>query len=270
MPFDIDRYLNRVIPNPRYERWPRFISYWVGYRLKDWKPRSLHELALDFWILLGSFAGMIVAMAVLHYGKTFVDRLVPIVIPSTGATAILVYNASDSPLAQPRNVFFGTFLSSLIGVILMKLTMTNPNNQDHLWIVGALSVGIASVAMKTTKCLHPPAGAAAIIPLVDSQVQALGWYYLPVQMVSMVLIIAVGCAVNNIQTRYPVYWWFAGSLEKPKKDVHIEQQEEKTASSAEVEVCAEIKISKSKFVLPEGLQLTDQEQLLLDQLQQKL
>jgi CBS-domain-containing membrane protein len=49
-------------------------------------------------------------------GAAFVDRLrLGLLIGSFGTTAVLVYGAVRSPLAQPRNVLGGHVLSALVG-----------------------------------------------------------------------------------------------------------------------------------------------------------
>jgi CBS-domain-containing membrane protein len=44
-----------------------------------------------------------------------------LVIASFGASAVLIFGAVKSPLAQPRNLVGGHFLSALVGVIVFKL-----------------------------------------------------------------------------------------------------------------------------------------------------
>lgn len=43
-----------------------------------------------------------------------------VVVGSFGATAVLVYAAQQSPLAQPKNVFFGHGISAIVGVTCYK------------------------------------------------------------------------------------------------------------------------------------------------------
>lgn len=119
----------------------------------------------------------------------------------------------ESPLGQPRNTFFGTLVSSFLGICITKLFMLNQNNEQYLWIAGALCVGVASIAMSVTKTVHPPGGAAALLCAIDNDVRAMGWFYLVVQIVSGLEILAVACLFNNIQRRYPLYWWTPTSLQ---------------------------------------------------------
>ena len=51
------------------------------------------------------------------------------------------------------------------------------------------------------------AGATAILAAVSPEVRAMGWYYLPVILLSSALALAVALIINNIRRRYPVYWF---------------------------------------------------------------
>lgn len=42
-------------------------------------------------------------------------------VASFGATAVLLYSSHTSPLAQPRNVLVGHFVSSVAGVTVNKV-----------------------------------------------------------------------------------------------------------------------------------------------------
>ena len=50
-------------------------------------------------------------------------------------------------------------------------------------------------------------GATALLAAVNLQVRLLGWYYLPVVLLSSTLILVVALILNNIQRRYPVFWF---------------------------------------------------------------
>jgi CBS-domain-containing membrane protein len=50
-------------------------------------------------------------------------------------------------------------------------------------------------------------GATALLAAVNTQVRDLGWYYLPVILLSSTLALAVALMLNNIQRRYPVFWF---------------------------------------------------------------
>ncbi len=72
-----------------------------------------------FWSWLGSFLG-IGAVAGLHY-HFFEGTDLIMIIGSFGASAVLIYGAIKSPLAQPRNLLGGHIISALIGVTMVKV-----------------------------------------------------------------------------------------------------------------------------------------------------
>lgn len=47
-----------------------------------------------------------------------------------------------------------------------------------------------------------------MIAAVDDSVLAIGWYYIPVVLLSSSLALGVALLVNNIQRRYPVFWFY--------------------------------------------------------------
>ena len=94
-----------------------------------------------------------------------------------GASAVLVYGAIESPLAQPRALIGGHLIASLIGVCITKLFALLPEQKfDELrWLAGSLSTATAIVVMQITETTHPPAGASALLAAVSPEVTELGW-----------------------------------------------------------------------------------------------
>ena len=94
------------------------------------------------------------------------------IIGSFGASAVLIYGAIKSPLAQPRNLLGGHVISALVGVTAFKLLT------PHLWLAAALAVSLSIAVMHATKTLHPP-GAHRPDPAVISgaKVHNLGYLY---------------------------------------------------------------------------------------------
>lgn len=135
----------------------------------------------------------------------FEPRDQTLLIGSFGASAVLVYAAIKSPLAQPRNLLGGHVIAGLIGVACYRMF------GDTLWIAGALASSIAIVAMLLTKTLHPPAGATALIAVIGGEkIHSLGYLYafIPAGLGALVLLI-IALLVNNLSRgrRYPEYWF---------------------------------------------------------------
>ncbi|KXG48547.1 uncharacterized protein PGRI_024170 [Penicillium griseofulvum] len=165
-------------------RLPRSISHWLGYRETAPKPPS--KYLVHFWSFIAAFCGLCV-----------------------GASAVLVYGAIEAPLAQPRALIGGHFLSALVGICITKLFSLMPDEERFnslRWLAASLSSAVAIVVMQITETTHPPAGATALLPAVDEAVWELSWYYLPVVLLSSAMLLAVALIVYNIQRRYPVFW----------------------------------------------------------------
>ena len=79
--------------------------------------------------------------------------------------------------------------------------------QSLRWLAGTLSTSLAIVFMQMSATTHPPAGATALLAAVNDDVMDIGWYYLPVILLSSTLVLAVALLVNNIQRKYPIYWF---------------------------------------------------------------
>jgi CBS-domain-containing membrane protein len=125
-------------------------------------------------------------------------------IGSFGASAVLVYAAIKSPLAQPRNLIGGHVISGLVGVASYQLL------GGTVWIAAALAVSIAIVAMLATKTLHPPGGATALIAVIGgAKIHDLGFLYAFVPAgAGAVILLIVAILVNNLSKnrKYPEYW----------------------------------------------------------------
>ncbi len=85
------------------------------------------------WSWIGAFLS---AVSYINYniiGKTdFV-----MVIGSFGASAVLIYGAVRSPLAQPRNFVGGHIISAIIGVTCYKMF------SSEMWLASSLAVATA-------------------------------------------------------------------------------------------------------------------------------
>ena len=161
------------------------------------------SLAEVFWSWLGSFLG-IAAVALIHYRLVDHNGLL-MLIGSFGASAVLLYGAVRSPLAQPRNLLGGHILSACVGVTAHLWIGTEP------WLASAVAVSVAIAAMHLTKTLHPPGGATALIAVIGGEsIHSLGYLYvlMPVALGAIVMLL-VALVVNNIpKTRkYPEFWF---------------------------------------------------------------
>jgi CBS-domain-containing membrane protein len=156
--------------------------------------------------LIWSWIGSAIGIGICGYcsSQYFEPRETTLLIGSFGASAVLVYAATKSPLAQPRNLIGGHIISGLVGVACYQLF------GENMWIAAALSVSLAIVAMLATKTLHPPGGATALIAVIGGvKIHDLGYLYSLVPAgAGAVVLMTVALLVNNLSNnrRYPEYW----------------------------------------------------------------
>ncbi len=154
------------------------------------------------WSWIGAFLG-ISLVGFIHY-KLLGPRDMVLIIGSFGASAVLIYGAIRSPLAQPRNLIGGHILSAIIGVASFQMLGAIP------WLASAFAVSTAIAVMHVTKTLHPPGGATALIAVIGGdQIHNLGYMYVlvPVGFGALIMLV-VALLINNIpKTRkYPEFW----------------------------------------------------------------
>ncbi len=164
-------------------------------------PRVSNEEILWSWV--GSFLGIAGVAWVNHL--FFEGHDVSLIIGSFGASAVLVYGAVRSPLAQPRNLLGGHVLSAIVGVLCWKLL------HDHLWLAEAIAVSTSIALMHATRTLHPPGGATALIAVIGStQIHKLGFLYVVIPAtIGPLILLVIALLVNNLPAsrRYPEIWF---------------------------------------------------------------
>lgn len=142
-----------------------------------------------FWSGVGSFLGISVVALITTAYK------VPLLAPSFGASAVLLYAACHVPMAQPRNVIGGHILSAILGVSIYSFFGT------HWWSI-ALGVALAIMGMILTDTLHPPGGATAFIAVFTGQ--DLGFIFTPIA-IGAIILTFIAYITNNLakERRYP-------------------------------------------------------------------
>lgn len=156
-----------------------------------------------FWSWIGSVTG--IGICGYLSWRYFEPRDLTLIIGSFGASAVLVYGAIKSPLAQPRNLIGGHIVSGLVGVACYQIF------GDTIWLASAMGVSLAIAAMLLTRTLHPPGGATALIAVIGGEkIHKLGFLYafVPAGLGASILLI-VALIVNNLSRnrRYPEYWF---------------------------------------------------------------
>ena len=144
------------------------------------------------FISLGSFLAACLVGYLAYISKQ------PIIMGSFGASIFVLFVLPDSPFAQPRNVIFGHFVTTLIGLIFYHLISSD-------WWSMAIALAFAIAAMQYLRIPHPPAGSNPfIVFLLGAQ-----WDYLWMPtLLGSILIVIVALFYNNLSNErsYPRYW----------------------------------------------------------------
>ena len=122
----------------------------------------------------------------------------PIIMGSFGASIFVLFVLPDSPFAQPRNIIFGHFIATLVGLIFYHLVSSD-------WWSMALALAFAIALMQFFRVPHPPAGSNPFIVFLLGA----NWDYLWMpSLLGSVLLVVVGLLYNNISKdrSYPKYW----------------------------------------------------------------
>jgi CBS-domain-containing membrane protein len=132
---------------------------------------SHHEFNLLEKVIsaVGGFLGILGIFITSHW---FLDPEVAVlIIPSMGATAVLLFAAPHAPFSQPWNVIGGHAFSAIIGVACWQFI------PDYT-IAASASVGLAIGVMYLTRCIHPPGGATALAAVIGTEkLHSLGFSY---------------------------------------------------------------------------------------------
>jgi len=177
-------------------------NYFAKMRGDSRTPNNI-DVSEIFWSWVGAFLSIGTVSYICFDIINHIDKIM--LIGSFGASAVLLFAVTNSPLAQPRNVIGGYTISAFVGVSVYKLFPSD------LWLASALAVATAIAIMQLTQTLHPPGGATALIAVIGSKdIHDLGYFYvlIPVGMGALVLL-SLALIINNIPKNrsYPLYWF---------------------------------------------------------------
>ena len=171
---------------------------------------------------LGGFIGIfLISLISFHFTGASGAALI---VPSMGASAVLVFAVPHGKLSQPWALFGGQISSAIVGVSCFLLI---PN----LFVAAGMAVGLAIGTMHILRCIHPPGGATALVAVVGSaQIHALGFEYVitPV-LLNTLIIFAIAFIFNSFfpWRRYPTSMMrFTDTpvVEKQKPSRYIEKE----------------------------------------------
>ena len=113
---------------------------------------------------------------------------------SFGSSMVLLYGYPESPFAQPKNVFFGHLVTSLVGLFFLYLIPL------PIFLTIPLAVGFGVGLMILLNITHPPAGGNPIIVIIGSV--SLDYLINPV-ILGSIIIIVFAVIINKIILKKP-------------------------------------------------------------------
>tara|TARA_B100000989_G_scaffold196999_1_gene148783 strand:- start:158 stop:622 length:465 start_codon:yes stop_codon:yes gene_type:complete len=109
--------------------------------------------------LAGLFS--IITIGILTF-LTYKTELGIFLLASFGSSMVLLYGYPESPFAQPKNVFFGHLITSVVGLFFLYFIPL------PIFLTIPLAVGFGVGLMIFLNITHPPAGGNPIIVIIGS------------------------------------------------------------------------------------------------------
>ena len=160
------------------------------------KSRSTQPI-FTRWQPFRSFIGGLIAIScigILSNLSTYSLLIAPF-----GASTVLLFGAPNSPLAQPRNLVFGNLIGAISAVFCVFFLGSSP-------LASGMAVGLAIAIGQAFRCLHPPAGAVALLGVLLKASPI--FILIPVLFGSLILL-GIALGFHNFKKReqsYPLHW----------------------------------------------------------------
>ncbi len=157
------------------------------------KSMSTSEVILS---IIGAFIATLLAS--FFSSKILEVEGMPMVLASTGASAMLIFGIPNSPVSQPWPIVGGHVISALVGITAYYL-IGNPI------LASSVAIGLAMLAMHYAKCMHPPGGATAVTAVIGGAgVHQLGYYFVVVPVLfNSIILLSIAMAIATMRPQNP-------------------------------------------------------------------
>ena len=149
-------------------------------------------------IIKGLIAGLfsIITIAALTF-LTYKTQYGIFLIASFGSSMVLLYGYPESPFAQPKNIFFGHLVTSVVGILVLFYVPL------PIYITIPVAVGAGVGLMIILNVTHPPAGGNPIIVIIGSV--SLDYLINPI-ITGTIIILIFGIILNRLilKKKYPI------------------------------------------------------------------
>ena len=149
-------------------------------------------------IIKGLIAGLFstITIAALTF-LTYKTQYGIFLIASFGSSMVLLYGYPESPFAQPKNIFFGHLVTSVVGILVLFYIPL------PIYITIPVAVGAGVGLMIILNVTHPPAGGNPIIVIIGSV--SLDYLINPI-ITGTIIILIFGIILNRLilKKKYPI------------------------------------------------------------------
>ena len=145
-------------------------------------------------VLAGLFSTVTIGVLTLLTYKT---EFGVFLIASFGSSMVLLFGYPESPFAQPKNIFLGHLLTSMVGIAFLYFVPL------PIFLLIPLAVGFGVALMILWNVTHPPAGGNPIIVIMGSV--SLDYLVNPI-IIGSLIILAFGVILNRLilKKKYPL------------------------------------------------------------------
>ena len=173
------------------------LSSLIRFSQKELLKGRSTQTSFKRWQLVRSFIGGLIAISCLGILSNL--STYPLLIAPFGASTVLLFGAPNSPLAQPRNLIFGNLVGAISAVLCVFLLGSSS-------ITSGIAVGLTIFLGQAFRCLHPPAGAVALLGVLLKASPI--FIFIPVLSGSLILL-GIALGFNRFLRReqsYPKHW----------------------------------------------------------------
>ena len=156
--------------------------------------KKMKKVDIKKSVLAGLFSAATLGVLTLLTYKTEFGLFL---ITSFGSSMVLLFGYPEISFSQPKNIFFGHLLTSIVGIIFLYIVPL------PIYLIIPLAVGFGVALMMLLNVTHPPAGANPIIVIMGSV--SLDYLVNPI-IIGSLIILAFGVILNRLilKKKYPL------------------------------------------------------------------
>jgi len=151
----------------------------------------------EIWVsIVGAFVATLLAS---FFSLTLLEvEETPLILASTGASAMLLFALPHAQVSQPWNLVGGHLVSAIVGVTCAKII-------PFELLAASATIPIAMLAMYGLRCMHPPGGATAITAVVGgASVQEMGYAFVVMPVFfNAIIILSIAMAAGTLREKNP-------------------------------------------------------------------